>query len=172
MAKTAPLPCGGLEQHLEIQAGTTAMTLIQCRRDASKAGVLVAIGGSPRVRDKVFESEGLSPLHFDDESIDRLAVQGRHRRGEIDQITIMGERTLEANLAPRVPEEADRVVGEFLCAPLIVVLREELDAGATEALGGEQGIVPAPSDGHVGAEKRHAGTSSEDLWARITSCCL
>ena len=67
----------------------------------------------------------------------------------------MAERVCDAEFLQSGLEEGDVFIGKFFGPPLVVVLREELDAVAFEAVGDFDGFVVSAGDGLVGTEDGH-----------------
>jgi hypothetical protein len=62
---------------------------------------------------------------------------------------------LHAGAIKGVAKQPDVLRNEWLAAPLVVVLREDLDGVHAQRGGGIDGFVVAAGYGHVGAEKGH-----------------
>ena len=77
------------------------------------------------------------------------------RRGQIDQIRVVRERMGDSELAERRLKARRFGLRDRFGPPLIVVLREQLDALAAAVAGGLDGLVVAPRDRLMGAEDGH-----------------
>ena len=155
MAETAPLPRRRLQQNADPEPGTAGVYLVQCLGHARQAGLLAAVDVGPGVHHEVAQAELLGTLQLDDERLDRTAIEDVVGRREVDQVRVVGRGVAEPGGAEGAAERGDIVVGQVAGLPLVAVLGEELHRVAAEVLGGEESLVIAARDGHVGTEQRH-----------------
>jgi hypothetical protein len=104
---------------------------------------------------EIWNPEPVGAEHFQNERVDRFLPQRRVGAGQVDEVRIVRQRVDDAKLLQFSLEPVDIVLGKLLGPPLVVVLREKLDAVAFKSVGQLDGLVVAAGNRLVCAEDRH-----------------
>jgi hypothetical protein len=98
------------------------------------------------------EAERIGAIELVDECGDRLLAQYRERRGEIDQITGVRDRRVDAGLLDACTKRVDVGPIERFPAPLVRVFREDLQRLTPVYDGPIHCLCNAAGDRHVRAD--------------------
>src|ERR1043165_5684496 len=149
-AEAGALPRGGLEERDDLVPRQARMHVVERARD------LVGAGGDARaevragMEDDGVDAEALGAVELVGHRLERVAVDLRVRRGEVDEVRRVGEDRLDV---AQLREERDVVVGHCLALPLTRVLGEERDGGGVDQRGTLEDGVQAALRGDVRADE-------------------
>ncbi len=104
------------------------------------------------MNDDAKQAERLGAIDLVHERGDRLFAQDRERRRQVDQVARVRDDGRDAGLLDALAEQPDFSVLERLAAPLVRVLREDLQRLASVHDRAIDGLRDAARDGHVRAD--------------------
>ena len=154
-AEARALAGGGFKQAAGFDAVRLAVRFVESTYHGGNASLFATGCKSTWVRYEIRNSKSIGANHFENERVDRLFPQRGIGTRQVDEVGVMRERMRDTKFSEPVLEERDVVVGKFFGLPLVVVLGEQLDAVAVEAVGDFYGFVVTAGDGLVGSEDGH-----------------
>src|SRR5262245_42758234 len=107
VSKGRPLPCGGFEQDADSESGAAPMRLVECLNDSLQPDLFSVPEVRAGMGHKVTQPQCFGSHQFLDERLDRAAVQRWVRRGEVDEVRVVGRRKSQPGPAQGRTEELD-----------------------------------------------------------------
>jgi hypothetical protein len=125
------LPRGVLEDHHRLATRPRRERVANRRRDEPQRGVLRPCRARARMNDDAEKAKGVRAIELVDQGVDRLCAQRRIGGREVDEITRVRDRRGDARFFDAPTEASDLVCVKRPSAPLVGVLREDLQRFAS-----------------------------------------